>query len=306
MYRLFCVQKLIEQDLQHPGAPRHPRTVANRTFQKTYLTPSVPAMYRFRFRAAIKPRHHTELFVKIARSSDSKPIAVEDKVGKDKVYTRVDELRGMVDVITDIMIHSEVHMRECLMDKKDKLECLVFGYIKDQMERNTVNQMPYSLKCLCLLWYGNICMDSAILNVDNINRIGMALRKSASINAQYFCGQKLYYSRFQTFVKQQFSGTYRYRPGTMIVVKTTDKDIFVVFQASNRREICAVIQTPLDTSPLVQVAPVDSDEVCCAYSPVGDTTPLKEDEELVLVAEGRLGRKYTLRYDIESLELFQF
>ena len=265
----------------------------------------------YMLRAAINPRQHADLYVKITRSFGPLPIndaanRVQDTVGREEVYTKVSELRGMVDGITDMMTHSEDDTKLSLQNQKEKLECLICGYIRSQIECKMKPDIPYSLKCLCMRWYGNICMISSILNIDNINRIGGALKKSMRHGVDFFCGQKIYYSRLQTLSTKRFTGAYRYRPGTMIVIESTQKDIFVVFRSSNTNEICALIETSCNTSPLVHVAAEDTKEVCSVYRPGVFAPHMKDDDELLRVNTGTLKRKHTPQYNIKSFEIFQF
>eukprot|EP01084_Bolivina_argentea_P260265 439472_1 len=54
-------------------------------------------------------------------------------------------------------------------DPKKALNCLIFGFIGQEIESKYNLLIPFYLKMICLQFYGNIIMNSNILNINQIN-----------------------------------------------------------------------------------------------------------------------------------------
>eukprot|EP01084_Bolivina_argentea_P260260 439466_1 len=54
-------------------------------------------------------------------------------------------------------------------DTKKALNCLIFGFIGQEIESKYNLLIPFYLKMICLQFYGNIIMNSNILNINQIN-----------------------------------------------------------------------------------------------------------------------------------------
>eukprot|EP01084_Bolivina_argentea_P260263 439470_1 len=54
-------------------------------------------------------------------------------------------------------------------DPKKALNCLIIGFISQEIENKYNLLIPFYLKMICLQFYGNIIMNSNILNINQIN-----------------------------------------------------------------------------------------------------------------------------------------
>merc|ERR1712176_227658 len=110
-------------------------------------------------------------------------------------------------------------------DKKEKLECFIFGYIRELVEDKYDLMIPYYLKIECLLFYGNIIMNSNILNTNQVNIIGYTLKSKLDQKINSFYPQKICDSFNDGFDVKIFNEKYQNFDGTMIIIKTNQNDI---------------------------------------------------------------------------------
>merc|ERR1712228_607308 len=110
---------------------------------------------------------------------------------------------------------------------KTAMQCLLFGYIREFIEDKYALNIPFYLKALCLTFYGNICMQSRILNINQMNTIQYTLSASLHCKPKYLFAQKIYDSKQDGFDQQKFNekcGIFDYQ--SIIVAKTNQNHAF--------------------------------------------------------------------------------
>eukprot|EP01083_Nonionella_stella_P086753 241184_1 len=105
--------------------------------------------------------------------------------------------------IFDVKIfHANLSKCEQLIDKKHLLHELIFGYIGAYIEDEYNVRIPASIKLLCCVFYGNLMMDSDILNTNQINCVSYVLQavdptgtdgwKNTDENVTHFYAEKIF------------------------------------------------------------------------------------------------------------------
>ena len=119
-----------------------------------------------------------------------------------------------------------------LSDKKDKFECLLFGWIRLMVEDKFVLNIPYYLKKLCLDFYGNIIMESNILDINQTNIIGWILKQKLNddYKIKYFAPKIICDSQKHGFDKDEIEKQCdKNWNNTMVVIKTNNDNIYAQF-----------------------------------------------------------------------------
>lgn len=130
------------------------------------------------------------------------------------------------------------------------LEYLIFGWIRQVIEDkyNSI-LIPYYLKIVCKEFYGNMIMDTNILNVNQINTIGYVLKSSFHLTqCKEFYTQKIYDGKNDGFEKCSIFCT-----KSIHIFKSNRGHIFASFDVKQKIIGCILKspQSPLSTVPMV-------------------------------------------------------
>jgi len=80
----------------------------------------------------------------------------------------------------------EVPNNRDLSDQKDQIEYLSFGYIRSEIENKYELHIPCNLKKVCLEFYGNVIMESNILDLYQTNILSNLLSQKLNGKVKYF------------------------------------------------------------------------------------------------------------------------
>ena len=124
-----------------------------------------------------------------------------------------------------------------MIDNKDRLEKLAFGYIRLLIEnKHKKMNIPSYLKTICFEYYGNIQMNSKILNVNEMNIIAYILKEKLNDKIKYFEPKLIYTSNENEFDRKNVEEKLKYdTSNNFIVIKTNDNHVYGTF---NSLKIC--------------------------------------------------------------------
>ena len=156
-----------------------------------------------------------------------------------------------------------VHSKTPLMKKyrgPKMLEYLIFGWTRQEIEDkyNSI-LIPFYLKMVCKEFYGNIIMDTNILNVNQINTIGYVLKSIFSLTqCKEFYPQKMYDGKTDGFEKCNTLCT-----ESIVILKTNRGHIFAIFDVKQNIIGCILKspQSPVSTVPMVYNVSENTDNV---------------------------------------------
>merc|ERR1712228_1034248 len=156
--------------------------------------------------------------------------------------------------------------KKSTINAKTAMQCLLFGYIREFIEDKYALNIPFYLKALCLTFYGNICMQSRILNINQMNTSQYTLSSTLVCKPKYLFVQKIYDSKEDGFGSKEFDkkcGKFDYQ--SIIVAKTNQnhiiccylsKECIAHYLSSGTLEetdqcICCLLQSPISTVPIM-------------------------------------------------------
>ncbi len=125
-----------------------------------------------------------------------------------------------------LTINKQPYTNRAIQNMEHKLKYLTFGYINQTIEDLNI---PYYLKMLCLQFYGNIIMNSKILNLNQTNIIAYSLN-SIVTNAKFFAPKLIYDSKNSGFNSNLFDSKCANCVESLVIIKTNSKDIFCMFK----------------------------------------------------------------------------
>lgn len=130
------------------------------------------------------------------------------------------------------------------------LKYLIFGWIRQLIEdKYRFIVIPYYLKMLCKEFYGNIIIDTNILNVNQLNTIGYVLKSTFNLSpCQEFYGHKIYDWKTDGIQK---CGIFCNK--SICILKSNKGHIFTSFYINQQIVGCILKspQSPISTIPMI-------------------------------------------------------
>ena len=148
---------------------------------------------------------------------------------------------------------------------KEMLECLIFGWIRKLIEDKYNLMIPNYLKMVCLEFYGNIVMDTNILNVNQLNTFGYVLKSIFDLKQRkQFYAQKISECKTDGFDSELLDKKCGTLPGEYIIILKTNANHIVSFCyldfSDLRKQIGCILQSPespISAIPMVYAVPRD-------------------------------------------------
>ena len=155
---------------------------------------------------------------------------------------------------------------------KEILEFLIFGWIRKLIENkyNLNVIIPYYLKMLCLKFYGNIIMDTNLLNNNQLNTFGYVLQSFNLTGSKHFYAQKVYDSKTDGFDSKLFDKKCGILLTESIFIVRTNADhifAFCRYNFDSQKQIGCILQSPqspISTIPIV-IGHNDPENICNVY-----------------------------------------
>ncbi len=149
-------------------------------------------------------------------------------------------------------LHSILDSSAQISDTRLVFSDLVHGFIRLNFEVLYNLNIPYTLKTLCVLFYGNIFIDSTILNMAQITIFGHILIKQSRMN-QY------HYFKFKKI--QSIESAH-----TALILQTTDGDIIIhLIVAQGSKQFAHSFSLILNTSITTQAVQFENSQNQCIY-----------------------------------------
>ena len=138
-------------------------------------------------------------------------------------------------------------------DTRNKFECLLFGWIRLEIEDKSKMRVPLSLKKLCVEFYGNIMMRSDILNLNQTNIIGYMLKQKLNDIRKYFIPKLVCNEYKHGFDKKEIEIKLNNDwNNTFVAIKTNNNHIYVQFYLYHDQSLFGCcLQNTFDAKPIV-------------------------------------------------------
>ena len=181
---------------------------------------------------------------------------------------------NMMEKVPDTIMGKNIIVRrkKLCYKGKEKLEFLIFGWIRKLIENkyNLNVIIPYYLKMLCLKFYGNIIMDTNLLNNNQLNTFGYVLQSFNSTGSKHFYARKIYDTKTDGFDSKIFDKKCGILFTESIVVVRTNANHIFAFCRHNfdpQNQIGCILhspESPVSTIPMV-IVHKDSEHIANLY-----------------------------------------